>query len=48
MDFVLLYKIAQITTTHLDVVKHKGTNPHDHKKWDFCFMTSPVGYTSRH
>ena len=31
----------------MDLVKYKITNPHDHKKMRFPFV-SPVGYTSRH
>ena len=37
---------ANLFGPQLDVVKHKGTNPHDHKKWDFYFMTSPVHQSS--
>ena len=31
----------------MDLVKHKITNPHDHKKMRFPLL-SPVGHTSRH
>ena len=40
------YLTIRLYKAYVDVVKHKGTNPHDHKKWDFCSMTSPVHQSS--
>ena len=42
----MFYASRSSTVYQMDVVKHKETNPHDHKKWDFCFMTSPVHLSS--